>query len=234
MKTNEQFTNEELRHEEWRRCQYPFVRYEVSNLGRVRHALRKMVLKLSDNRYGYLGMRTRQGFLYPHKQVALVFCPGWREGLQVNHKDGNKYNNRATNLEWVTASENIRHGYYVLGQKVKPVGLFDEQHHLQWLFPSARECNRRLGSDVKRDINRGNRYHGYEPRYLSWKMYKRILLIQSLLDCTIHAAYVEACLEPTPSLPSVANGGFAPLGGAAATPVAALKTPVARREWESK
>ena len=27
--------------------------------------------------------------------------------------------------------------------------------------------------------------------------------------------------------PSVANGGFAPLGGAAATPVAALKTPVA-------
>ena len=36
--------------------------------------------------------------------------------------------------------------------------------------------------------------------------------------------------KPTPSLPSVANGGFAPLCGAAATPVAALKTPVARRE----
>ena len=212
MKKNEQFTNEELRHEEWRRCQYPFVRYEVSNLGRVRHALRKMVLKLSDNRYGYLGMRTRQGFLYPHKQVALVFCPGWREGLQVNHKDGNKYNNRATNLEWVTASENIRHGYYVLGQKVKPVGLFDEQHHLQWLFPSARECNRRLGSDVRRDINRGNRYHGYEPRYLSWKMYKRILLIQSLLDCTIHAAYVEASFNPPPTPPD-GSGNLISLGG---------------------
>ena len=35
---------------------------------------------------------------------------------------------------------------------------------------------------------------------------------------------------PTPNLPSVANGGFAPLGGAAATSVAALKTPVALRE----
>ena len=35
---------------------------------------------------------------------------------------------------------------------------------------------------------------------------------------------------PTPNLPSVANGGFAPLGGAAATSVAALKTPVARGE----
>ena len=31
----------------------------------------------------------------------------------------------------------------------------------------------------------------------------------------------------SPGLPSVANGGFAPLCGAAATPVAALKTPVA-------
>ena len=39
---------------------------------------------------------------------------------------------------------------------------------------------------------------------------------------------------PTPNLPSVANGGFAPLSGAAATSVAALKTPVARREWRSK
>ena len=191
-------TPDELRREEWRRCQYPFVRYEVSNLGRVRHARRKMVLKMQNNRYGYLGIRTRQGQLYPHKQVALAFCPGWREGLQVNHKDGNKQNNRATNLEWVTPSENTLHGYYVLGQKVKPVGLFDEQHHLQWLFPSARECDRRLGSDVRRDINRGNRYLGYEPRYLTWQMYKRIVLIQTQLECTIHAAYVEACIEVTP------------------------------------
>ena len=204
MNETNDFTPDELRREEWRRCQYPFVRYEVSNLGRVRHARTKKVRKLNDIRKGYLGVCTRQGNLLTHKHVALVFCPGWKEGLQVNHKDGNKHNNRATNLEWVTASENTLHGRYVLGRQVKPVGLFDEQHHLQWLFPSAKVCNRRLGSDVRRDINRGNRYHGYEPRYLTWKMYKRILLIKTLLDCTIHAAYVEACLEPTPCLPSVA------------------------------
>ena len=198
MNTTTEFTPDELRREEWRRCQYPFVRYEVSNLGRVRHARRKMVLKMQNNRHGYLGIRTRQGQLYPHKQVALVFCPGWKDGLQVNHKDGNKYNNRATNLEWVTASENIRHGYYVLGRQVKPVGLFDEQHHLQWLFPSARECDRRQGGNVQESIYRSHRYHGYEPRNLSWGMYKRIVLLQSQLDCTIHAAYVEACIETHP------------------------------------
>ena len=193
--TIQHFTNEELRHEEWRRCQYPLVRYEVSNLGRMRHARWKKVLKTQKNRNGYLGLVTKQGYIYPHKQVALAFCPGWKEGLQVNHKDGNKHNNRATNLEWVTASENVRHDRYVLGRQVKPVGLFDEQHHLQWLFPSARECNRTMGGNVKVNIRKLFRYRGYEAKYLTWRMYKRILLIQSLLDCTIQTAYVEACIE---------------------------------------
>lgn len=193
--TIQHFTNEELRNEVWRRCQYPFVRHEVSNLGRMRHAKRKMVLKPQNNRNGYLGLVTKQGYLYPHKQVALAFCPGWKEGMQVNHKDGNKHNNRATNLEWVTASENTRHSQYVLGKQVKPVGLFDEQHHLQRLFPSAQECNRTMGFNVQDRIRKGCHYRGYEPRYLSWRMYKRIVLLQSQLECTIHTAYIEACLE---------------------------------------
>ena len=41
---------------------------------------------------------------------------------------------------------------------------------------------------------------------------------------------VNETQRPTPNQPSVANGGFAPLSGAAATSVAALKTPVARGE----
>ena len=44
----------------------------------------------------------------------------------------------------------------------------------------------------------------------------------------IHCDNIER-RRPTPNS-SVANEGFAPLGGAAATPVAALKTPVASRE----
>lgn len=41
-----------------------------------------------------------------HRLVAHAFCDGFKDGLTVNHKDGNKLNNNAHNLEWVTLARN--------------------------------------------------------------------------------------------------------------------------------
>jgi len=49
--------------------------------------------------------------LYVHRLVALAFHGQPAEGQRAHHKDGNKLNNQASNLEWVTAGENNLHAY---------------------------------------------------------------------------------------------------------------------------
>ena len=44
-----------------------------------------------------------------HRVVAMAFVIMIYGKLVVNHKDNNKLNNRAENLEWTTQKENVNH-----------------------------------------------------------------------------------------------------------------------------
>lgn len=103
--------------------------YEVSSYGRVRSLTRYINIQDPRGSYmrklygrimaphkmtnGYLGIRLSQDCKEEncliHRLVALAFISGYRDGLIINHKDRDKTNNRADNLEWVTYQENNRY-----------------------------------------------------------------------------------------------------------------------------
>ncbi len=87
--------------------------YEVSILGRVKNSRRGSLIKSHPDKDGYLRVRffihntkTKHSI---HRLVANAFIPKHSPELQVNHIDGDKFNNAAPNLEWVTSRQNIHH-----------------------------------------------------------------------------------------------------------------------------
>lgn len=59
----------------------------------------------------YINGKSVQTLYKVHRLVAQYFIPNPQNKPVVNHKDGNKTNNRVDNLEWVTVSENTKHAY---------------------------------------------------------------------------------------------------------------------------
>ncbi len=99
----------------------PDTDYSVSSFGRVasRKYGRWTPLKPGKERGGYQKVELCHRSVYctrkVHHLVALAFVgPRPSPQHEINHRDGNKSNNRADNLEWVTSSENKRHRYDIL------------------------------------------------------------------------------------------------------------------------
>lgn len=88
-----------------------FDKYELSDEGVIRNATTGRVIKQFLGKDGYFRTQIAGKTRLVHRLVALEFVPCEVGKDFVNHKDGNKQNNKATNLEWCTRSENMKHAY---------------------------------------------------------------------------------------------------------------------------
>jgi hypothetical protein len=105
--------------EEWRAV-IGVPEYEVSSLGRIRRTRTQRVLKGRPNRYingkpAYTLVDLCVGGVHDdrtlHSLVAAAFIGPRPDGMQIDHVNGIKQDNRPENLEYVTPSENTRRSY---------------------------------------------------------------------------------------------------------------------------
>lgn len=125
--------------------------YQISDLGRVKSVERYVPIKLRSGNIGkwYVPEKIKATTITPtgyewlrlwnqghsatylvHRLVANAFIPNPENKPHINHLDGNPSNNRASNLEWCTASENMCHAFKFLGRKVPNKGLKPHESHL--------------------------------------------------------------------------------------------------------
>lgn len=97
-------------------------RYAVSSLGRVislsfKGVPRQKIMTQRDIASYlrvHLHINGKGKQVLVHRLVAMAFIPNPSNLPEVNHKNGNKHDNRVDNLEWVTKSQNKIHSIEVL------------------------------------------------------------------------------------------------------------------------
>lgn len=173
--------------------------YQASNLGRVKSLPRiitrsdgrayphpEVIMTSRPNQWGYqrvnltigLGANKQKAYMV-HKLIALTFVENPYGYPQVNHKDGNKSNNAADNLEWCTNSMNQLHAWanklnrYTGTKDVKVVQM-DEDGNTIKVWNSMHDAERMLPKVTVGHLwscVNGKRKHcgGYR-----WKYYEQI------------------------------------------------------------
>lgn len=145
-------------------------KYEVSSWGRVKSLSRVVEgkcgrgrrlyperFKAFDLNKGYHRVSLFKGSqrerMQVHVLVMLVFVGPKPEGMEVNHIDGNKLNNRLDNLEYCTRSENTQHALQ-LGLRRSMRGENNHQAVLNWDKVRAIRAALRAGGVSQKELGR--------------------------------------------------------------------------------
>lgn len=133
---------------------------------------RKLIPKVNHD--GYLRIQIwdkgKAVFVSIHRLIAETFLPNPYDKPFVNHINGDKQDNRVSNLEWCTQKENIRHAWEnglshrAMNTCGMPIRQITKDGILVKVFPSQMEAERQTGfnhSVISQAIKRKGTAYGF-------------------------------------------------------------------------
>ena len=172
-------------HVTWSKIQ-GFPNYSVSDTGKIRNDITGALKKPFIAANGYYNVdlynNGKRSKFRVHRIVGETFVDNPNGKAQINHIDGDKLNNHASNLEWVTASENMHHAFDIGlakpsfgmlgkhnpngGRKGKPVRIIETGEK----FSSITECEKAINGNNRHICDclagRQRTHRGYHFEYV--------------------------------------------------------------------
>jgi hypothetical protein len=147
--------------------------YQISSLGRVRSLpgkyRKELIRKLVPDKDGYLECMLCEKGKYTHKKVhrlvgeAFIKNPFGKK--EINHKNGNRADNRIENLEWVSRKENEHHKSEVLHSSPTTT-VRREDGKVYHSIKEAAEENKVNPTSIMQSVKIGCRSNGYHWEYV--------------------------------------------------------------------
>lgn len=132
-----------------------FVSYDGQFYSNKSGSLLPKICYRSKRGYCTIGLRATIEPKHKRYFAHIIVASAWLENPNnlpvVNHLDGNKHNNSASNLEYATQSTNAKHAHRtgLVKAKTTPVVLADQEGNIIAEYPSIRAASKATGKEEK-------------------------------------------------------------------------------------